>query len=149
MSYIEKEKLIKADIASIENRVRHAFNQGYNLGFNDGKKSVKPLKQEPTTKNNLAVDAVSRNAVINQIFYSTDNNGDVVLGSALRERIARLPSVTPQEPMDKCKWIKYDYRTMCPKEHIDIDSPYWRMPENRMETLKYCPYCGKEIEVEK
>ena len=29
MSYIEKEKLIKADIASIENRVRHAFNQGY------------------------------------------------------------------------------------------------------------------------
>jgi hypothetical protein len=43
-------------------------------------------------------DAVSRKAVINQIFYSTDNNGDVVLGSALRERIARLPSVTPQEP---------------------------------------------------
>lgn len=41
-------------------------------------------------------DAVSRKAVINQIFYSTDNNGDVVLGSALRERIARLPSVTPQ-----------------------------------------------------
>lgn len=51
---------------------------------------------EPTTKNDLAVDAVSRKAVINQIFYSTDNNGDVVLGSALRERIARLPSVAPK-----------------------------------------------------
>jgi hypothetical protein len=37
---------------------------------------------------------------------------------------------------------------MCPKEHIEVDSPYWRIPENRMETLKYCPYCGKEIEVE-
>ena len=51
---------------------------------------------ESTTKNDLGVDAVSRKAVLNQIFYSTDNNGDVVLGSALRERIARLPSVTPQ-----------------------------------------------------
>ena len=45
MSYIEKEKLIEADIASIENRVRHAFNQGYDLGFKDGKKRAKP--QEP------------------------------------------------------------------------------------------------------
>lgn len=55
----------------------------------------------------------------------------------------------PLEPIEKCKWIKYDYRTMCPKEHIDVDKPYWRIPENRMETLKYCPYCGKEIEVDK
>ena len=39
MNFIEKEKLIKADIVSIENRVRHAFNQGYDLGFNDGKKA--------------------------------------------------------------------------------------------------------------
>lgn len=52
-----------------------------------------------------------------------------------------------QEPIEKCTWIKYDYRTMCPKEH-DIDNPYWRIPEKRMKTLKYCPYCGKEIEVE-
>jgi flagellar biosynthesis/type III secretory pathway protein FliH len=37
MSYAEKEKLIKADLASIENRVRHAFNQGYDLGYKEGK----------------------------------------------------------------------------------------------------------------
>jgi flagellar biosynthesis/type III secretory pathway protein FliH len=42
MSYIEKEKLIKADIASIEKTVRHAFNQGYDLGYKEGKS-----KQEP------------------------------------------------------------------------------------------------------
>lgn len=48
---------------------------------------------------------------------------------------------------NKCKWIYYDYRTVCPKEH-DIDNPYWRIPENRMEALRYCPYCGKEIEIE-
>lgn len=28
----EKERLIKNDLYSIENRVRHAFNQGYELG---------------------------------------------------------------------------------------------------------------------
>ena len=49
MSRIEKEKLIKADIASIENRVRHAFNQGYDLGFKDGKEKAKPLEQETQT----------------------------------------------------------------------------------------------------
>lgn len=39
-------------------------------------------------------DAVSRQAVLEQIFYSTDNDGDVVLGSTLRRRIENLPSVT-------------------------------------------------------
>ena len=37
MSYVEKEKLTKADLASIENRVRHAFNQGYELGRKESK----------------------------------------------------------------------------------------------------------------
>jgi hypothetical protein len=34
---------------------------------------------------------------------------------------------------------------MCPKEH-DVDNSYWRIPDN-MSALKYCPYCGKKIEV--
>lgn len=42
-----------------------------------------------------------------------------------------------------CEWIKYDYRTICPKYH-DADSPYWRIPVD-MNKLKYCPYCGKKI----
>ena len=50
-----------------------------------------------------------------------------------------------KERKKKCRWIKYDYRTMCPKDH-DIDNPYWRIPENRKDVLKYCPYCGKEID---
>jgi len=58
MSYIEKEKLIKADIASIENKVRHAFNQGYDLGYKEGKSNlvysalidgIDTLEQEPKT----------------------------------------------------------------------------------------------------
>ena len=66
MSYIEKENLIKADIASIENRVRHAFNQGYDLGFKDGQKRAK----EPTTKKNLEVeveDCISRVQAVTRI----------------------------------------------------------------------------------
>ena len=50
-----------------------------------------------------------------------------------------------KERKEKCKWIKYDYRTMCPEEH-DIGNPYWRIPENYRDALKYCPYCGKEID---
>lgn len=93
-------------------------------------------------------DCISRQAVIDLMMQKWGENfsGDDAMQESI-DAIRVLPSVTPQEPTDKCKWIKYDHRTMCPKEH-DVDSPYWRIPENRMETLKYCPYCGKEIEVE-
>lgn len=44
-----------------------------------------------------------------------------------------------------CEWIKYDYRTIAPKNH-DAKNPYWRIPED-MSRLRFCPYCGKEIKV--
>ena len=34
---LDKEKLIEKDIKSIENRVRHAYNQGYEAGLKHGK----------------------------------------------------------------------------------------------------------------
>ena len=46
---------------------------------------------------------------------------------------------------DVCEWIKYDYRTICPRNH-DVNNPYWRIPDN-MDNLKYCPDCGKKIKV--
>lgn len=46
---------------------------------------------------------------------------------------------------DACEWIKYDYRTICPKNH-DANNPYWRIPDNT-DKLKYCPYCGKKIKI--
>lgn len=36
MIVAERERLIQSDISSIENRVRHTFNQGYDLGYKDG-----------------------------------------------------------------------------------------------------------------
>lgn len=102
-------------------------------------------------------DAISREAVIDEIFVSRKNFNNEFDQGFFADKIRALPPVTPKQQscedaisrakaIEKCKWIKYDYRTMCPKEH-NVDSPYWRIPENRMETLKYCPYCGKEIEV--
>lgn len=41
----DKEKLIKADVVSIENEIRHAFNQGYNLGYKNGKSKDKTLTE--------------------------------------------------------------------------------------------------------
>lgn len=85
MNFIEKEKLIKADIVSIESRVRHAFNQGYDLGFKDGKKA-KP--QDIDYK--VQYERLSQKAeiVISQL-------------RADRDRLMSLASVTPQEP----RWI--------------------------------------------
>jgi len=72
-----------------------------------------------------------------------------IAGDKIRKNmfIEAVNDVMPKnlEEDDFCEWIKYDYRTICPKYH-DADNPYWRIPEN-MDKLKYCPYCGKEIKV--
>ena len=71
-----------------------------------------------------------------------------ITGDKIRKGIfiEAVNEVIPKlEEDDFCEWIKYDYRTICPKYH-DADNPYWRIPEN-MDKLKYCPYCGKEIKI--
>lgn len=54
MNESEKERLIKKDIESIENRVRHAFNQGYEMG----------LKASSSEIPNTCGDAISREELI-------------------------------------------------------------------------------------
>jgi hypothetical protein len=51
-----------------------------------------PCKQEPCE------DCVSRQAVLNTLFYKSDNNCEVILNKELQDRIKALPPVTPQEP---------------------------------------------------
>lgn len=71
-----------------------------------------------------------------------------ITGDKIRKGIfiEAVNEVIPKlEEDDFCEWIKYDYRTICPKYH-DADNPYWRIPEN-MDKLKCCPYCGKEIKI--
>lgn len=96
------------------------------------------------------------------IIRRIDDLGRIVIPKEIRKRMFGNADATG-EPMEifidgenivlrrygevqTCKWIKYDYRTICPKEH-DADNLYWRIPEN-MDKLKYYPYCGKEIIIE-
>ena len=99
---------------------------------------------------------------ITGIIRRVDDLGRIVIPKEVRRRIFGRTDATGEpmeifidgenivlrryEEVQTCKWIKYDYKTICPKEH-DVDNPYWRIPEN-MDKLKYCPYCGKEIVVE-
>lgn len=76
------------------------------------------------------------------VFGKTDATGEPMEIFIDRENII----FRRYEDIQTCKWIKYDCRTICPKNH-DVNNPYWRIPEN-MDKLKYCPYCGKEIVVE-
>lgn len=63
----EKERLIKVDIESVENRVRHAFNQGYELGYQQHSKDFvergeKAYQQglEDGRKQGVAIDGDKR-----------------------------------------------------------------------------------------
>jgi len=108
------------------------------------------LLKELKTLEQQSEDAISRKEVIDTIFHEcSGENLDIDFAKVLllRRKILSLPPIQPKTKMGKCKWIRYDYRTICPQNH-DIDNPYWRIPENT-ECLKYCPYCGKEIEVTK
>lgn len=83
---------------------REYFKSGYvnsqeelfNLWIFD--ECIKTLEQEPTTKNDLAVDCISRQAVIDMTglsewFDSSDSYNEFVIA------LSELPSVTPQEPI--------------------------------------------------
>ena len=60
-------------------------------------------------------------------------------------QIMRICEAIFENQTEHCEWIKYDYRTLCPREH-DINNPYWRIPVDRTK-LAYCPYCGKKIKI--
>lgn len=49
MNEAEKERLIKKDLVSIENKVRHAFNQGYEMGLKESS-SENPNKWIPVSE---------------------------------------------------------------------------------------------------
>ena len=93
MNVEEKEQLIKKDIESVENRVRHAFNQGYELG----------LKERSSEIPNTCDDAISRQAVLDIINFedkwlldTKSHNADTNIAfSAIKAKISELASVNP------------------------------------------------------
>lgn len=118
------------DNKALAESIRNYLENGTDilLTDNDYKTIIKALEQEPTKEEKALLQKWRDNRGI----------GMEEFGEALNEL---------QKPKTEyCKWIKYDYRTICPKYH-DNDNPYWRIPDNMEKVLKYCPYCGKEIEV--
>lgn len=73
------------------------------------------------------------------------NDGVNLTDCQYKNLVDAITKGTPIPKDNKCKWIHCDYRTIYPKEH---DITFWMIPENRMNGLKYCPYCGKKIEIE-
>ena len=68
--------------------------------------AIKALEQEPTTKNNLGVDCISRADAIKglgeQPYVWTDSDFEIQQladWKTHKEMLENLPSVTPQEPM--------------------------------------------------
>ena len=138
-----KEKQISEVMASIENRVRHAYNQGYEQG-------LKASKQEPCE------DAISRQAVLDAIdvkawefcdYLISKNRNDEQkpvshFADNLRECVREeLPSVKQQEPKTG-HWILTDddfvYCSEC-------EDSYYPRPIDA--SWCYCPHCGARMEV--
>ena len=86
----------------------------------DSEEIIKALEQEPTPKNNLAVDCISREQALRELKESAEHHAndsrEEVLLRRDRDIIKALPSVTPQE-QQTFKWCtdckEYDQEKHC------------------------------------
>ena len=93
-------------------------------------------------------DAISRQAVLNILFYKSDNNSEVRLSKELRDRIKNLPSVKPQSKTGH--WF-VDERPQSDREIIcsNCEQPIFRYHKLDFDYRpKYCPNCGAKMESE-
>lgn len=48
----------------------------------------------------------------------------------------------------KCKWILYDVKTVVPENHDTTNSKPLKVSiTNGMSELKYCPHCGRRVDL--
>ena len=117
---------------------------------------------EPTTKNDLVVDCISRDVVknyiqahIHEIITESGEDKNKHTNRVLRSLIHGvdcMPSITPLEPK-KGHWINYD----CDEDKYDkikcsecghifiVDSYHWCDIGFTKDDLKYCPNCGAKM----
>ena len=151
MNEAEKERLIKKDIESIENKVRHAFNQGYEMGMKDREKLnctdciieksddfIKSRSEIPNT----CGDAVSREAVENLLWEEPTFTDALNVLTEVREKVRSLPSVTPQQRTGRWKFIVYDANRI---GQYECSECHWNV---LMNVSDYCPHCGARMEVD-
>ena len=85
--------------------------------------AINTLEQEPTTKNDLGVDCISRKAVLDITWQDPSYADPLNVLTEVRDKVRELPSVTPQEPKTG-HWIE---------EFVDTEG----------EVRFTCSCCGK------
>ena len=134
----QKPKTIQERQAESE-KYQKAFEDGYEQGYAQAKFDY---EQEPCD------DAISRQEVLNILFYKSDNNSEVRLSKELRDRIKNLPSVKPQSKTGH--WF-VDERPQSDREIIcsNCEQPIFRYHKLDFDYRpKYCPNCGAKMESE-
>jgi hypothetical protein len=168
MNEEEKERLIKKDILSVENRVRHAFNQGYEMGLKERK--------------NTCEDAVSRNLIIQTLnkmdryvaeeltLCDTDKkfpkNEVFIVDDVYEEIVEQLPPVKPQYTGDEIQKIQDLEQAEIEKAYelgkaVQLKTGHWidhydedakegwyecdRCHTERAFNTDYCPDCGAKM----
>ncbi len=129
--------------------IRYLSNSGFSMIQIDT--IVKALEQEPTTKNNLGVDLISRADVIRAIEdVLQSDNCDYDLRDFLDD-LADIPSVTPQEPKTG-HWIESDAVLVMGNSETDnfLNIPakecsVCHKPHIRAYGMDYCPNCGAKM----
>ncbi|MBR2554310.1 MAG: hypothetical protein IKE94_05545 [Aeriscardovia sp.] len=115
---MSEEKAVRRDA---ECRVRHAFNQGYEMGLKENKKQ--------------SGDAISRQAAIVQLSHNKngDDDCDVIIQRDV-ETIKALPSVTPQQRTGR--WIDSHIpeSMLCECSECGFTCGAY--------SFNYCPNCG-------
>ena len=139
MNEAEKERLIKKDIESIENRVRHAFNQGYEMGLKESRSEIP----------NTCGDAISRQAVLEVQAKYAEYVGTTKFWQ-MRDDIKALPPVSLQQRTGQ--WIHAKVGKLFPSNDfmcsecrniLDFDGVNCGRGD-----ANYCPNCGAKMEVE-
>lgn len=152
MNEAEKERLIRKDLVSIENKVRHAFNQGYEMGMKDREKLnctdciieksdsfIKSCLEIPNT----CEDAISRQAALDAFWKLNIELSPTAIWT-IQNMVKDVPSVSPQQRTGR--WIQKEEEgeaepfiiRECSECHCVDGKP----------SYKYCPQCGAKMEVE-
>ena len=148
MDEAEKERLIKKNMLSIENRVRNVFNQGYEMGVKESRSEIP----------NTCGDAISREELVetldtwDKFGYAPTNELVPLRGNVDKDKyvpyihyddviecIKGMPSVTPQQRAGM--WI----------EHFDEIGKWYECDQCHTDwggSVNYCPNCGAKMEVE-
>lgn len=152
MTNTEKEKLIQSDISSIENRVRHAFNQGYDLGYKDGLQKSETVtefadhcrecgaKYGKLLKKESSGDLINREETLTAFADYVGSGMSMDDYDALWNIVVKMPSVK-QEPKIG-HWISI----VVNRQHkLKCDKCDYSEPEYATHIRNYCPNCGTKM----